>query len=171
MINRVQQSTNNNYKNNISFEAAKFKFAPKQAQKFQEYMQENAVNVLPQIAPEKAGLIPQFLTKKGEFNIDKLKKQLRLIFKEEGDNGTYVWSGLRKSKDGVVKVKLTHIGEDGKEIVNDRFNFNPTHLFHKRSKSSVYVDTTDLFNNMEAWKCGKKYQTKIREQYSKNIWA
>lgn len=171
MINRIQQGVNNNYKNNISFESAKFKFAPKQAQKFQEYMQENAVNILPQLAPEKAGLIPQFINKKGEFNIDKLKKQLRIIFKEEGDNGTYVWSGLRQNKDGVVKVKLSHIGEDGKEIKADKFSFNPTHLFNKTSKYSTYVDTMDLFNNMEAWKCGKKNQAKIREQYSKNIWA
>lgn len=171
MITIVQQSTNNNFKNNVSFEAAEFRFARGQAQKFQTYVQENAVNKLSQIKPEKAGLIPQFLTQKGEFNIEKFKKQLRLIFREEGDNGTYIFTGLRRTKEGGIKAKLIHQGEDGKEIKQDEFLFNPTHLLKKTSPSSTYLDTMDLFNNMEAWKCGSKYQTKIRSQYKKDIWA
>lgn len=167
MINKVQQGVNNN----ISFEAAEFKFARGQAQKFQAYMQENAVNKLSQINPEKVGLIPQFINKKGEFNIEKFKKQLRLIFHEEGDNGTYVFTALRRTKEGGIKAKLVHLGEDKKEIKEDEFLFNPTYLLNKRSKNSTFLDIMDLFNNMEAWKCGVKDRAKIRDQYRKDIWA
>lgn len=167
MINSVQQHTNQN----ISFEGANFRFARGQAQKFKSYVQEEAVNVMAKRGSYRFGVLPYFLDKKGEFDVRKFAKQVNAEFIDvDSYEGTYVFDNFRKGKNNRVRASLIHIDSNGQEVAKDRFTFNPTHLFKKATPKSKYLNTMELFNNMEAWNCGAKHQKQIREEYSKNIW-
>lgn len=158
LINKCQNNVNINY--NPAFAAANFRFANGEAKKFGEYMQS---------APNDFGVIPYFKDNKGQFNMSKVARQLREAFNDPFYSGTYVFKGFRKNKEGIVKAKLIHLDEEGKEIKGDVFQFNPTFLFKKSRENAKELDTIDVLNDQLTNELISR-RKELMQKYGKNAW-
>jgi hypothetical protein len=168
MINKIQQTTNNNYR--PSFDA-KLKFDHGVKKALKEFI-DNSKN-------KTEGVIPFYLKEDGGFDIDKFVKNLKTVFEDETSDdkkSIYVIGKIRKNGDTITST-LKRFVSDNKGVVQDSFPFNPTYLLKKQRFAPKNVDLMDFFNDRQSYlsstraKKGLETKRELREKYNKSFWA
>lgn len=157
MINAIHQNVNNS---SPSFEGAKLNFERGFAKQFKEYV-DNSGNL---------NLIePDLIGRNGKLNVKKVMNILKEEFKDSAIlDGQYSIDSFNSKKS--ASAVLRHYADDGSEIVEEQFKFNPTQLLTKRItnflKDMIEYPRFNNFKN-EANKSDQKAFKKIKNEIEK----
>lgn len=144
--------TPNFNKSTPSFEGANLKVENDVAAEISKYVEESIGKSL---------VNKEYILSNGKFNEKKLIRQLVEIFKDEPHlQGKYIVDSFKSVK-GKAVARMKHLAEDGSEIKEDRFLFNPT-LLITNNKSRF----TEFLNDMLYYGVSPTAKQKIKVKHS-----